>query len=310
MILSLDHLVRVNFFIQNSFMSKIRPELKKYLNIFQYLYDYYQFRKENESHFSYEKWANELKVNDKSYIRLIVLGKRPLNQKMIDSFLNCLALSDDEQKYFKVLVDYTQSKTRMQKEILGQKLISLLKNELDQIEIKSHYDFLSNPLLPRLQVFLSFDDIDQSARNLAWLLNTSETEVINGLQKLLDFGLVIKNENKYVVRKKSFKVTDQFRDLGLESYYHQNLDAAKAAIQLPQDERRFRSLLLPMNNEEFNQYLNSLNEFSSQLLTKYNSDIFSGRRLYQVHFNIIPASQKAQKETDSLAESEEKTDII
>ncbi len=103
-------------------------------------------------------------------------------------------------------------------------------------------------------------------------------------------GLIRKNENNFVVHKKSFKVPDQFGDLGLEAYYHQNLDDAKNAIQLPKEQRRYRSLLLPMNTEEFNQYVNSLNNFSAQLLAKYNADDLFNRRLYQVYFNIIPVN--------------------
>lgn len=269
-----------------------KPEVKKYLNVFQYLYDDYNYRKQNEADFSYEKWATELSVNDKSYVRMIVLGKRPMNQKMMDSFSKNLLLNDADKKYFEVLTEYTQSKTREQKELLGQKLISLLKNELDQLEIKSHFDFLSNPLLPRLQVFLSFNDIDQSPKNLAWLLNSTENDIESALQKLLDLNLVQKNEKGFSVLKKSFKVPDQFGDLGLEAYYHQNLVDAKNAIQLPKAERRFRSLLLPMNSDEFNQYVNTLNDFASGLLAKYNADDFSDRRLYQLHFNIIPVSQE------------------
>ena len=272
-------------------MKTTYPEVKKYLNVFQFLQDCYQFRKNNTAEFSYETWADEIDVNDKSYLRMMVIGKRPLNLKMTDAFSKNLNLTGDEKTYFEILVQYTQSKTREHKELLGQKLISLLKNELDQIEIKSHFDFLSNPLLPRLQVILSFDDIDQSVKNLAWLLGSSESEILNALTTLINFKLIEKNGDRLIPAKKSFKVPDQFGDLGLEAFYHKNLDDAKSAIQLPKDERRYKTLMLPMNQIEFNEYLQSLQNFTTELLAKHNYENYENRRLYQVHFNLFPVSQ-------------------
>lgn len=143
---------------------QMQPDIKKYLNVYQYLQDIYAFRKKRDAKFSYEVWAKELGIKDKSYIRLIVLGKRPLNEKMTEALKKNLALSAQEQPYFQTLTQYTQSRNREYKEVFGRKLIELLKSELDQMEIKAHYDFLSNPLLPRLQVLLTFRDIDSSAR--------------------------------------------------------------------------------------------------------------------------------------------------
>lgn len=270
----------------------MKPEVKKYLNVFQFLQDFYMYRKNQDPQFSYDSWAKELGVNDKSYVRLVTLGKRPINEKMAEAFLKCLALSSDDQKYFSLLVQYTQSKTREHKDLFGKKLVALLKSELDQLEIAAHYDFLSNPLLPRLQVFISFKDIDHSAKNLAWLLGTTEDEIQKGLNTLQELGFIERQDNDYRPLKKSFKVPDGFGDMGLEAFYNENLDAAKAAIQLPKNERRFKSLFLPLNESEFDSFLNGLQEFVNEQLFKFNPDEYADRRLYQVHFNIIPLSAK------------------
>lgn len=282
----------------------MKPYVKKYLDVFLFLQDSYQYRKNQDLTFSYDVWAKELGISDKSYVRFIVIGKRPINEKMTESLAHNLKLSDEDKKYFLTLVDYTQSKTRVQKELFGQKLISFLKSELDQIEIQAHYEFLSNPLLPRLQVFLSFHDLDQSSKNLSWLLGTSEEEIISGLRQLENLKLIQKSKDRFVPIKKAFKVSDNFGDIGLEAFYKSNLDAAQAAISLPKSERRFKSLFLPLNAEEFEAFLTNMDTFTKEQLFKFNPDEYADRRLYQVHFNIIPVSQKSESQIDVESVSE------
>lgn len=266
------------------------PAVKKYLNAYQFLQDCYQFRKKHSSRFSYDLWAKELNANNKSYVRMMVLGKRPINTKMIEAFANNLGLESTDRDYFFVLVQYTQSKSQENKNLFGQKLIALLRTELDQLEIQQHYDFLSNPLLPRLQVCLSFHDLDQEPNHLAWLLGVSSIQIDKGLQKLVELGLIVRRDGRYHPLKKSFKIPDQFGDLGLELFYTANLEAAKEAIRLPKEKRRFKSLFLPLNKSEFEEFLKNLQNFAHDQLSKFNADQYADRALYQVHFNIIPVS--------------------
>jgi uncharacterized protein (TIGR02147 family) len=224
----------------------MKPEITKYLNVYQYLQDYYQFCKKQNSDFSYEAWSQQLQVNDKSYLRMMVLGKRPINEKMNKAFIHNLAFEKKQADYFSTLVQYTQSKTQESKNLFGKKLIQLLKNDLDQIEIEAEYEFLSNPLLPRLHVFLTFQDLDQSLQNLAWLLGSHEEEIEKALKKLTEMKLVELKNNRYTPLKKTFKVPEQFGHLGLSSFYRQNLEAAQVAIELPPEQRRFKSLFMPM----------------------------------------------------------------
>jgi uncharacterized protein (TIGR02147 family) len=273
----------------------MNPPIKNYLNVYQYLQDCYQLRKKAHADFSYDAWARELGASDKSYVRMMVLGRRPINEKMSMAFALSLKLDEKEKEYFLVLVEYTQSKTQEQKNLSGKKMMSLIRPDLERQEIKAHYDFLSNPLLPRLQVFLSFEDLDQSPENLSWLLGATSLEVAEGIQKLFDVGMIQKENNRWKPLKRSFKVPDSFGDLGLEIFYTKNLEAAKEAIFLPKERRRFKSLFLPLNPDEFEEYLANLQLFVNDQIFKFNPDEYANRILYQVHFNIIPVSSPVGK---------------
>jgi uncharacterized protein (TIGR02147 family) len=284
----------------------MRPNPKKYLNIFQFLQDCYQQRKSQEKDFSYELWARELQASDKSYVRLMVLGKRPLNDKMIAAFAENLNLDASEKEYFTDLTHYTQSKSPEQKKVFGKKLIHSLKDDLQQLDVSAHYEFLSNPLLPRLQVMLSFQDLDQSAQSLSWLLGVPAEEIESGLQTLLKLKLIEDQAGLLRPLKSSFKVSDHFGDLGLEAFYTQNLEEAQKAMQLPAKERRFKSLFLPLNIPEFDEFLGNLQGFVREQLVRFNPDTYADRKLYQVHMNIIPVSthnDEAQTSSRSVMQS-------
>lgn len=271
----------------------MKPDIKKYIDVFHYLQDIYSYRKNHKSKFSYEIWSKELSINNKAYLRLIILGKRPISAKVQTILIKNLNLTSEEEEYFRDLVEYSQCKTEEQKKVFGQRLISHIKQGSEYIEIISHIEFLSDPLLPKLQTMLSFTDLDQSAQNLSWLLGTTEDIIKKSIEKLLKLKLIVKIKQRYSPVKKSFKVPDHFRNVGLENYYKSSFRAAEEAIQIPTEQRRFRSLLLPLNQNEFDSYLESLQKYIIKQLNTYNADEFTDRRLYQVHFHIIPVSQNS-----------------
>ncbi|MBO9668081.1 MAG: DUF4423 domain-containing protein, partial [Bdellovibrio sp.] len=109
--------------------------------------------------------------------------------------------------------------------------------------------------------------------------------------KLTELKLIELKDNRYTPLKTSFKVPDSFGDLGLEAFYVQNLEAAKEAIKLPKEKRRFKSIFIPLNPDEFSEFNDSFQAFVNEHLHKYNTDNYADRALYQVHFNMIPAAE-------------------
>lgn len=53
-----------------------KPNIFEYLDIISYLSDYYMYRKSIHSGFSYESWAAELELKSRSFLRMMVLGKK------------------------------------------------------------------------------------------------------------------------------------------------------------------------------------------------------------------------------------------
>jgi uncharacterized protein (TIGR02147 family) len=270
----------------------MKPDVKNYLDAFQFLQEVYLFRKKLNKDFSYSVWSGELGIKNKAYLRLMVLGKRKIGEKIQTALSENLELADLDAKYFYLLLAYSQCQTKTEKNLFGKKMMELIKSDASQEEVEAYYDFLANPLLPKLHTLLSFSDIEKTPANLSRLLMASEAKITEGLRKLEELGMVEKNGDTFICKAKSFKVKDSFKNKGLEIFYSGLFEEAKAAIQLPVEERRFRSLLFAMKPEELQDFVAKLDQFAQEQLRQHDFSALEERRLFQVHFNFFPVTAR------------------
>ncbi len=266
--------------------------LKKYLCVYQYLQDFYHFKKSENRNFSYAVWALQLGIRNKAYLRMLVLGERPLGPDVVTNMIDYLGLQNEEAEYFKVLTSYSQAKNPQEKEIFGDRLVSLVQPDFEQEHLNVTTEFLSDPLLPKLHSLLSFKDIDKSNNSLAAHLAVSSKEIEVGLLRLRQLGLLKDEESGPTVSNPSFKVSDKFKDQGMRAFYENIFDGAKSAIELSAESRRFRSLFFAMNEDEISELNKRLEEFAKDILSRHNFSELADRRLYQFHYNYYPLSQK------------------
>ncbi len=272
------------------------PAVTSYLNVYQYLQDLYAYNKKSREFFSYESWSRELGFKSRSYLRLVVIGKRSITDAFINIFCAHMNFNDTEKIYFRTLVAYSQCRSHEDKKNYGKQLIDLLKKDVDRKQIENHYDFLSSGYLPILQTLLSFEDVERTPKKLSELLQLDSKKVLSGLQKLVDLELAETHTEAggatvWKSKDKLLKVPLQFGNAALEAYHTESLKAAIQAQKLPHNVRRFRSLLIPLGSEEYTSYLAELEEFVQQVLFKYKADELTNRRLYRVNFNAYPVSE-------------------
>lgn len=89
-----------------------------------------------------------------------------------------------------------------------------------------------------------------------------------------------------------FKVPDGKGKLNLRKFYEKSLLEALKAFDLPKDTRSYKSLLLPMTEIEYQQFLQLLDDFSNEQLHRYDSATYGEKCLYQANFNIYPVGSR------------------
>lgn len=273
-----------------------KPNLFIYQNVFLFLQDYYNYRRQKDKLFSYQVWNKELKFTNRSYLRLVTFGKRPVSEKLCSLFVEYFSFSTQETGFFTALVHFTQCKDAEQRKLFAKQLLSYSQVGESVLETQKHFDFLSNPILPKLQTLLSFEDIHKTVTTLAQLLDASEEEVSQNLIALENIDLVSRTTDKsgqtlWQSLHKAWKVPESARALGHQEFFRNSLKEAEQAIQLPFSDRRFRSLFWAMNEKEFDAFLKDFETFVREQMNKHNVDHLNDRRLFQMNFNFFSVSK-------------------
>lgn len=102
------------------------PEIFNFLSIQHYLQKLYEYRKSTEQRFSYQLWAEEVGVADRSYLRQVVTGQRTLNSELAHQIANQLRFEDLEYRYFILLTEYSAA-DETSRNAIGIKLVELIK---------------------------------------------------------------------------------------------------------------------------------------------------------------------------------------
>lgn len=275
-----------------------------YLDPYLAMQNYYQMRKTYEAGFSYTVWAQELGVQSSSTLRMMVNGNKKLSMGLAEKFLERSLSGQDEKNYFRLLVVYAHSGTASEKAAAWSALSQILVNRIEQKETADYFTYVSDPLIPKLQTMLSFDDQSWTEENLAQVLTTSSQAIREGLEKLQRIGMAESHEHNDVLVWRSkealVKVSEKLGDVALAAYHNACLDEAKMAQSLPKESRRFRSLLVPISEEEFANLTKEIDIFVKQTLQKYQSNKYEGRRVYKLNLNYFPVSQFVKQTSDDL----------
>ncbi|MEK2689595.1 TIGR02147 family protein [Bdellovibrio sp. GT3] len=270
-----------------------------YLDITFYLQDYYKFRKGKEKSFSYESWSQELGINSRSFLRLIVIGKKRVSDLFVEEFSRLNFSSINEEEYFAYLAKYSRATTQKDKQAFGAELLRILKKNTQQNSIPDFTDFVSSPILPRLLTLLSFKDLQLTVPTFTRLLNMPEDEVVVALNKLEEMDLISKEENGGVVhwqtRNSKFKVQDKKGSSDLMKFHRQSLMEAIQAFHLPHELRRYKSLLLPFSKEELILLYEAMDNFASEQFARFSGDHYEGRRLFQINLNVHPVAESLEQ---------------
>jgi uncharacterized protein (TIGR02147 family) len=276
------------------------PNLLEYLDVLKFLQDYFSWRKAHENGFSFETWAAELGFRSRSYLRMVLIGKKPVSEQFAQCFCRAGKLTIKEMAYFQILFKYSQAGKQIEKKFYGQQLIQILKDCSEREVIRDAIDFLSSPLYARLLVMLGFSDITPTAKTFARLLSTTEVEMSEALKKLNNLRLAssvkVDEELHWSTSHTNFDVPDDIGSVPLMRFHEVSLNDSIKAFHQPKDLRRYKSLLLPLTQEELQEFHLAVEDFASQQLVRFQAKTYSGRRLFQVNLNIFSIAEPSQEE--------------
>ncbi len=279
-----------------------KPNIKNYLYVNDFLKDLYLFQKQKDPKFSYELWAKQLGLNNKSFLRQIIMGRRALTDSTLKIFSDNLEFDHSEKEYFQLMVLYSKAKSAEQRNLYGREMRRFIKADYSQEEILNAQNFILKPLYPRLQTLLGFTDVEKNVDALSSLLKlpTQEIQAALAILEQLNLAEPVQTLDKiqWQAKTKAFKVPSDLGNESLLDYHEQSLKEAIKARSLDKNSRRYRSLLMALSEKDFEDFLADLEIFVKQTLSKYDSDEFLQRKLFQFNFNIHAVSGSLKKDAE------------
>lgn len=271
------------------------PNVFDYLDIILFLQDYYKSRKQMKEGFSYQQWSEELGFNSRSFLRMIITGKKKVTGKFTAAFSEIAFSGKEEKDYFVHMVSYCQGPDPKTRQFSGQQMIKILSLRSTVKMVDADKRFISSTLLPRLLSLLGYRDIQGTASYYAKIMNKDLAEIQTGLEVLKEMGLADSIENNqqtvWFSLTEAFKVSDQKGDFDLMKFHEQSLMEAISAFSKPKEQRRYKSLLLQMTADELQDFNRVVDEFTQAVISKFTTKSCIGKKMYQTNFNIYPVSE-------------------
>lgn len=267
------------------------PEIRQFVDTLAYLQAVYHWKKNALPGFSYSVWAAEFGFKSRSYLRLLIMGKRAITDSAMPILIRGLHLKKSDAEYFEKMVRFTQSGTIEQKERYARDLARTSQAQEKLTEIQNHLRFFSNPLIPRLQTLLTLEDLPKTIPHLAETLQTPEAEISSCLYTLQELGLAEAQGNEWSTQVSHFEVKENLGNLALQSFYRKSFQTCIDAIALPVETRNFQSALFPLSPEDYQRFSEELSQFLKQALARYGADRAPHRRLYQITYGLTPVSR-------------------
>ena len=259
-----------------------------FLDVIHFLNTFFEIKKNENPSFSQNSWAKEIGFSNKTILRLVLIRKRKITPRSMALFKKDFKFNQKQENYFDLLVAYSNANEEVQRQALS-KLILKSQRENFTSENLSSDNFVLNPVYS--SIILTIINSSLSALNLTEVsrhcgLAPENTRLI--LDDLTQAELINSSNGTYSAKMNSFKIQDEQYSQNLKQYYQHWLKKSAEAINLPFKERRFRSLQLAVNEDEFQKIVELSNEFSNQVLGYTQNNNLDDRKIYLFNTSFFP----------------------
>lgn len=269
-----------------------------YLNYREYLEDYYLQKKRDNPHFSYQLFADKAGFKSRSFLKLVIDGKKNLSEKSLEKVKNALPLEGKQWDYFCDLVYFNQAKKLEVRNSYFQKLVSYNPRSKSKIILQEQFDFYEKWYHNTIREIVTTVDIGDDFEKLARLVKPRITPRMARLsvQLLLRLGFIRKENGRYVQCDSVISTGDDVQSLAVQNFHHQNNNLAGESIETtPSAERDISCLVLGLSEKGFESVRDEIRSFRKRLLAIANAEK-SVERVYHVNFNLFPTSEVLDEE--------------
>jgi uncharacterized protein (TIGR02147 family) len=257
-----------------------------------FLRDYYEERKKRFPHFSHRYFCGKAGLKSPSHFSEIVDGQRKLTSKVLDAFIKGLELSENDARYFTILVNFNQSKNSAEKQQLLLQMRGMKRKVKQALVSTDYYEYYSkwyNIVIRELACLLPWnDDYELLAKSVVPAIRKNEAR--ESVSFLLNAGFLKKEAERYIQADPAITSGPEVCSLAIRSYNRFMAERACGAIEeFPTSERDIQTLTVGISRASYRLIKEEMQEFLSRVVRIVDDDK-QADRVFNVNVHLFPVS--------------------
>lgn len=263
------------------------------MRIKDYLVDEFNRRLTKNESYSLRAFARDLGMSPQK-LHLVINGKSGLSSTAARSLVEKLKISEQEKEKFILYVDSRHHRSKVARQIATEKLQALTGGEAESNVAEEKFKIISEwYYLPIILLFdLKKDFVNPMM--IAKALDLPEEKVSDALAKLVQAGLIVKNDSGYQKAATHQSFSAENSSIELIKYYREMLLVAEKTLALHQELRHFSIILTSMSEKDLEYAKEEINQFRKKLGRQLSLRSKEPDSIYGLSIQFFPVIRKKQ----------------
>ena len=276
------------------------PDVRQYTNLRDFLFDFFNYKKSNNSQWSFRSWAFNLGLKSHANFVSFLGGKRNLTKNMQEKLLTYFKFDNICEEYFLQLCSWERfafDNPELSKRLRG---VVLADDARDNYEIVCSSESFS-PLITLVGEVLRKSPRPLSTKEIHSLMIPTVTleNVSSALDRLIDLGLVTKTDDGFAHLHAKKDVTMSKSNLNLKNSFALSLAANNSKPAELANNFFVKQVHFRLSQENFEEFERRMTESLKKIVT----DLWSADD--DVIYDFVASMQPMVRPLASLKKDEE-----
>lgn len=264
-----------------------KPYIFDYLNFRNYLNDQVEYLRARNL-YSNRKFAQEVGFKSASYLRMVIQRERNLNREAIEKLITAFEMSSQEAEFFRLLVEFDQSKDLKEADGLYKKILANEAYRSVREIAQAEYDFFSNWYMIAVLEAINTPFGELPNDKMAAIIGIEEEKIEKSIELLLKLEMIERKGNRWVKVDRQVQTPIDIQSLNVRNFHREMAKRALFAVdQLPPSERTFAAMTITLSREGYEDFRNRVYEFMKDSNAIY-SEIEKSDTVYQLNLQLFP----------------------
>lgn len=272
--------------------------IEYYSDYRRFLKDLYEDRKKRFPFFSNRYFCRKAGIKSPSLLKEVIDGKRNLTDKTIPAFAKGFSLTENDAKFFTLLVHFNQSTDTQTKQQLLEQMRGLTRKVKQEVVPADHYAYYAkwyNPVIRELACLLDWHgNYALLARSVSPPIKKSEAK--KSVELLLELGFLEKKEDgSFTQNHPAITTGREVTSLGVRALNRELAKLGTEAIEnFPPSERDISSLTIGISRKSFGLIKQEIQEFKNRVVRIVDDDT-DADQVHNLNIQLFPLSVKVKK---------------